>query len=133
MKKLLAFCLMLSGVAVAGPENPDFSPVYLSSAGTNTRVLQPTLINYNYPGSGQRNCITDIALSGDSFPAAGQTLYILDGIPNGTTAYQIGLATGTVIEDFYPQNPLCLSYGATTYVYVSTGNFKLNLGGYQRQ
>lgn len=132
MKKLLLIILLVTPSFAADDDSTNYGPISISSQGTNTRVVQPTLIQFNAPDRGTRNCVTDISVSGDAFPPSGWTVYILDGIPNGATAYALNQTTMNVVESWYPKNPLCLSMNTTTYVYVSTGNFKLNMSGYQK-
>ncbi len=132
MKKTLFFtCLLFAGVSL-GKENPNFQPVYLSSDNVTQarKLVQPILLNFNYPPSNKQNCITDISVSNLNFPTHYQ-VYILDG-QSGTTAYTMVTTTDTIQETFYKENPLCLSFGVTTYVYVSSGNYKVNIFGYEK-
>lgn len=132
MRKLLALIVFTSSLAHAGPEYDGFTPVSISSSGTKLGGGSQIAVNFNYPGAGNRNCITDVAVSASGFPATGYTFYILDG---GATSYALNVTTGPIIESWYPRNPLCLSLNTTTYMWIdqTTGTFKLNATGYQRE
>lgn len=133
MKKLiLGGCLLLSAFVSAGDELVN-SPIYFSSDTINpvVKLSQPVLMQFNYPGVGARNCITDLSVSNVNFPASTWSFYILDG-QSGATAYTMIQSTGVIFEDFYKGNPLCLGNSTTTYFYVSSGTFKLNASGYVR-
>jgi hypothetical protein len=132
MKKALffVFCLFVTGLVFAG-DSPNFSPIYLSSDSVApTKMSQPRLMLFNYPSGKNVNCITEYSLSATNFPTT-FSIYILDG-QTGTTAYTLAQTTSTLQETFYKENPLCLSPGTTTYLYVSSGNFKLNALGYEK-
>ena len=134
MKKLLFVLFVLGFISqvFAVVNEDEFGRIYFSSDTLTaaTKLSQPILMNFNYPGVGSRNCITDISASNINFPGT-WSLYILDG-QSGTTAYTMIQSTGVIQEDFYRGSPLCLSNSATTYIYISTGNFKVNVSGYQR-
>lgn len=130
MKKLLAV-ILLSFVGYgycADDDITQYSPISISTTGTK---VGSTLISFNTnpKGSGKRTCITDVSVSADNFPAAGYTFTILDG---NATAYQLSQTTMSIIESWYPKNPLCLSLGTTTYLSMGTGNFKVNVTGYEK-
>lgn len=129
MKKLLLIALFITSYVYAGQDESDFQSVSISSAGPTVRG---TFVFFNYPTGGSRNCITDISVSADGLTVPGYSFYILDGHSpgGGTTSYAISSTTYPVIESWYPKNPLCLSANTTTYVYVSTGNAKINVSGY---
>lgn len=133
MKKLLAavlimFCGFVYSVYAADDDQTNYSPVSISSAGTK---VGSTIITFNAipVGTKARNCITDISMSADNFPAAGFSLSVLDG---SATAYYLSQSSMSIIESWYPKNPLCLSRGTTTYISVGSGNFKVNVSGYQK-
>lgn len=123
MKKFIAVLILLSS-----PSYADFSPIFISSSGTKSGT--PKIVFNEIPvGSRYTNCITDISMSADNFSPTGFVLTILDG---NTTAYQLSQTTMSIIESWYPGNPLCLSQNTSTYFTVSGGNFKLNVSGYQK-
>ncbi len=132
MKRLLlAFSLLLTGMTYAADDDRiDAATISISSTGTNQRVVQTALIFVNYPTNGERNCITDISVSANAFPPDGWKIVVLDG---GTTAYSLRQTTMNIVESWYPKNPLCLSQNTTTWVYVSTGSFDLNMSLYQKK
>ena len=130
MKKLLAV-ILLSFVGYGFCADDDVTQYGNISISTTGTKVGSTLIlfNANPKGSGKRNCITDISVSADNFPPAGYTFTILDG---SATAYQLTQSTMAIIESWYPKNPLCLSLGTTTYLSMSSGNFKINASGYEK-
>lgn len=128
MKKILFGLFFITGVCHAALDSEGTaSAVYMSSdnVAPAIRLVQPSLLTFNAPPPGKRNCITDIAASNSNFPTT-WSLYILDG-QAGATAYTMIQSTGIIMEDFYKNNPLCLSPSATTYVYISSGAFKVNI------
>lgn len=130
MKKLLAAVLIMfcGFVYAADDDSTTYSPISISTAGTK---VGSTIITFNAitVGTKARNCITDLSMSADNFPAAGFTLTVLDG---SATAYSLTQSTMAIIESWYPKNPLCLSRDTTTYISVGSGNFKVNVSGYQK-
>lgn len=132
MKKLLlVLSILVAGVSFAADDDRiDAAALFISSTGTNQKVTQPRLIQLNYPTDGYRNCVTDISASASNFPASGWKFVVLDG---GTTAYSLNQTTMNIVESWYPRNPLCLSPNTTTYVYVSTGSFDLNVSFYEKK
>ncbi len=127
MKKLLLAVLFLTSYVYAAQDEGDYESVSISSSGF---TLRNTAVLFNYPTGGQRNCITDISVSADGLTVAGgYTFYILDG-HQGTTSYALTSTTYPIVESWYPKNPLCLSANTTTYVYVSTGNARINVSGH---
>lgn len=131
MKRLLVLCFLVGGLAWADDSQTwlNIGEIQISSTGVMNKTTQPSMITFSNPIYGGRNCVTRIGVSADQFPAVGYTFTVLDG---GTTVYQLSAATGPIVHQWDYQNPLILSPGATTYVYVSTGNFKVNMTGYQR-
>ena len=136
MKKLLmALCFIgLSSTAGAWFGNMNWEnegEIAISTTNSPTKISQPTLIYVNRADKGTRDCFTNITWSGDIFPNSGATLYVLS---NGATFYQVNMTTGATINYWDYQNPLCaLNPGTTTWIYVSTGNYKVNAIGYQRK
>lgn len=116
------FCL----TSQAGEDESLYQKIQISSyvATALPSLTTPPLILLNFPGAGKRNCLTDISVSCTNFPT-NFSLFVLDG-QQGTTAYAITKTTDVVIEDWYRGNPLCLSPGVTTYVYISSGNYSVN-------
>lgn len=135
MFKKIALCLLFVGVAQADMEPQNVGPVHISSSAVNiSNLTQPPMVTVNQPGPGNRTCVTDISISANKFPVTWDFAILSGSVGTaGTTDYWITMTTGTLVQDFYKGNPLCLGIGATTYVYVSTGDWKINVNGYTRQ
>lgn len=141
MKKIISGLLLIVAVGLQVeaasqfnfPQNWD--QIQVSSSASPVAIGTPQQVNIagsNISNVGLRNCITELTWSGDAFPATGQTLAVLD---QGTTVFQLTVTTytaGPFIESWPSTHPLCLSMNATSYVQVSTGNFKVNVSGYRR-
>lgn len=128
MKKILLSLIFLGTFSYvkAGQDEGDYPKVSISSS--STLSLTDTYISFGAPGTRKQNCITDI--SGSNSSATAWSVFILDGL-TGTTNYAMTLASGqTLVEDWYKQNPLCMSQGVTTYFHVAGASFRLNVSGY---
>lgn len=133
MKKLLklaALVILISPVYAADDDTLRYGPIHISSAGTKVGTPKITFNTLGTTSGGARNCITDISMSANNFSASGFVVTVLDG---GTTSYQLGQSTGSIIKTWYPKNPLCLSPNTSTYLTVSGGDFKLNVSGYEKK
>lgn len=132
MKKslLFIFCLFVSVISFA-EDSQNFSPVYVTSESVFVPgLVQPRFITFNAPVGKNMNCITDITVSAANFPTT-YSFYILDG-QSGTTSYAIAQTSSSLVDSLYKDNPLCLSPGVTTYMYISSGSYKVNVFGYEK-
>lgn len=132
MKKFLFLAVLMALPCLA--ENPTWRHQYdvqLSSQNNPVRILSGTPIIFNYDSSGKsRDCFTKLTVTGDNFSALGSSVSFLS---NGTTFYSIGWSTGVVTDFWDYHNPLCSpDLGTTTYISVSTGNYKINAIGFTR-
>jgi len=147
MKKLLLSLTFLALTTIAGAfwgannwENQ--SDVQLSTTNSPVGILNPAPIRFDSPDKGMRDCITKLSFSGDNFPAAGATLRLIAASSNtltnqsmvdGTTFYELAWTTGVITDYWDFQNPICSPLpGTTTWITVSTGNYKVNAIGFIR-
>lgn len=135
MKKLFTFIILLSSVGFAADPvtfPQKWETIQVSSTATPSNLGTPLQVQVgpsNVSNVKITNCITKLSWSGDNYPAAGATISVLD---RNATYYSLTLATGPLVEIWPPEYPLCLSANTTTYVQVSTGNFKVNVSAYRR-
>lgn len=126
---ILAICSAINFCWGAQNEG-DYDPITITSVSFATNNNMHRAVLFNFPGPGKRNCITDISASSSNFPPAGYSLVVLDGLASASTAYTISQSSMAIIESWYKEFPLCLSPGASTYIYVSTGSWNLNASGF---
>lgn len=120
----------------------NLEDVQVSTTNSPTNITNPTAVFLANPSKGNRDCYTKLSFSGDNFPAAGATIRLISTssttaaggtLANATTFYNLTWSTGTVMDYWDFQNPLCNpTPGTTTWMTVSTGNYKVNANGFIR-
>ena len=146
MKKLLISLTFLSLNTISfawwGANNwENQSDIQLSTTNSPSNIANPALLLVTPTDKGTRDCYTKLSFSGDNFPAAGATLRLISTsstttgatLMQATTFYQMTWTTGTVVDYWDFQNPLCSPIaGTTTWMIISTGNYKVNATGFIR-
>jgi hypothetical protein len=120
----------------------NVADIQVSTTNSPAIITNPAYLFVDRPDKGQRDCFTKLSFSGDNFPAAGVTINMISAssspltnqtLANGTTFYNLTWTTGTVMDYWDFQNPLCSPLtGTTTWITVSTGNYKVNATGFIR-
>lgn len=126
MKKyvFLFLLLVLPGVSFGDGSNL----INVTAAGTNGPYQLHLIEGRN---TGRVACITNISASASNFSGGGFSLYIVDGLPNGATAYQITQTTGTLTNNWSYETPLCLSPNTSSFFQIqSSSTYKVNIAGY---
>jgi hypothetical protein len=104
--------------------------ISISTSNSPVRIISASTVTFNSGDRGLRDCITKLTFSGDNFGVSGTSITVLSA---GTTFYTMSWTTGTIVDFWDFQNPLCSpNVGVPTFIYVSTGNYKFSAVGFKR-